>query len=318
MSVRKVSELPPVDVFDNTLRNNVMNSLLEISYSNNALEENAFWYTSKHFKYGDMVSSIIHEIVGSEDDHKTWHFWTTSYFHDDVYMYSGLNLSGNFYVNIDVPDEILNNYETIIRANRNILFGKTENILSAPTTNVYSDNINFWTYDGSTKIAYFGRDHIELNAPVTNLTVQNGLTAQDITCRNLQCNGTAVFVNDIQGTAMRARWADLAEGYEADQEYEPGTFVKFGGEKEITAADKTEANAVITTRPGFILGADDRPGKIQNIALVGRTPVKVVGPVKKFDRLVMSDIPGVATRLGEDSAGMVVARALADAPSELD
>ena len=34
MSVRKVSELPYVDVRDDSIHDNVFNSLLEISYSN--------------------------------------------------------------------------------------------------------------------------------------------------------------------------------------------------------------------------------------------------------------------------------------------
>ena len=95
----------------------------------------------------------------------------------------------------------------------------------------------------------------------------------------MKVNGDAYFDKDIHGCALCARWADLAEGYESDAEYEPGTFVRFGGEKEITIAAEYEANAVITTKPGFVLGADGRGGIIQNIALVGRTPVKVIGPV---------------------------------------
>ena len=92
----------------------------------------------------------------------------------------------------------------------------------------------------------------------------------------------------------------------------------FGGSKEITISRNGDANAVITTKPGFVLGADGRSGMIQNIALVGRTPVKVVGPVKKFDRLVMSKIPGVAISWNQADFvhGGVVGRALADSTVE--
>ena len=51
---------------------------------------------------------------------------------------------------------------------------------------------------------------------------------------------------------MRSRWADLAEFKEADKEYEPGTLVMFGGEKEITLSRNGVANAIVTTKPGLM------------------------------------------------------------------
>ena len=50
------------------------------------------------------------------------------------------------------------------------------------------------------------------------------------------------------------------------------------------------------------------------VALVGRVPVRVVGKVKKGERLVSSDVPGVAWALGEDEydARAVIGRAIQD------
>ena len=63
----------------------------------------------------------------------------------------------------------------------------------------------------------------------------------------------------------------------------------FGGEKEITLSKNGVANAIVTTKPGLVLNGDDYPGKTMvGIALTGTVPVKVIGKVRKFDRLVAS------------------------------
>lgn len=74
------------------------------------------------------------------------------------------------------------------------------------------------------------------------------------------------------GLAYRAWWGDLAEFYESDEIYEPGTLITIGdGKAEITKA-KTECNGIISTAPGYELGekksAYDLP-----VALVGKVPV---------------------------------------------
>lgn len=122
-------------------------------------------------------------------------------------------------------------------------------------------------------------------------------------------NKAIYAANVMVGCALCAKWADLAEGYESDSAYEPGTLVKFGGEKEITIADD-ESNAVITTNPGLVLGASEQVSFKQNIALVGRVPVKVVGNVKKFDRLVLSEIPGIARAKTAQDTKPTIGRAL--------
>ena len=113
---------------------------------------------------------------------------------------------------------------------------------------------------------------------------------------NTRFIGNATFDREINGTAMRSRWADLAEFKEADKEYTPGTLVMFGGEKEITLSRNGVANAIVTTKPGLVLNGDNYPGKIMvGIALTGTVPVHVVERVKKFDKLVASKkYPGCA------------------------
>lgn len=107
---------------------------------------------------------------------------------------------------------------------------------------------------------------------------------------NARFLGQATFDKEINGTAMRSRWADLAEFKEADKQYQPGTLVMFGGEKEITLSDGHTCHAIVTTKPGLVLNGEAQEGKTMvGIALVGTVPVNVCeSDIKKFDKLVPS------------------------------
>jgi hypothetical protein len=91
----------------------------------------------------------------------------------------------------------------------------------------------------------------------------------------------------IYGTATSARYADLAEKYTTDQEYEPGTVlaVATAGDAESTATWQTGQRVlgVVSTNPAFLMN-DEADG--QAIALRGRVPVKVVGPIRKGQPLI--------------------------------
>lgn len=111
------------------------------------------------------------------------------------------------------------------------------------------------------------------------------------------------FLYPINACSMSAWWADLAEVYDSDGWYSPGTLVQFGGNREITIAT-TEVNAVVTDNPGFILNTTEHSDfKCPiGIALTGRTPVLVSGKVKKFDRITLSkDNPGIGCVINDTS-----------------
>ena len=112
-------------------------------------------------------------------------------------------------------------------------------------------------------------------------------------------NSTTYF-NTVFAQATSAQYADLAENYVADAEYAPGTVVVFGGEAEITiskdAADERVAG-VISTQPAHLMNAG-QPGL--PVALRGRVPVMVIGPVFKGDSLVTSSTSGHAQSVGRD------------------
>ena len=91
----------------------------------------------------------------------------------------------------------------------------------------------------------------------------------------------------IYGTSTSARYADLAEKYTTDQEYESGTVivVASAGDAEGTASYTTGQRVlgVVSTNPAFIMN-DELDG--QAIALRGRVPVKVIGPIRKGQPLI--------------------------------
>ena len=116
----------------------------------------------------------------------------------------------------------------------------------------------------------------------------------------------------FSGVATTARYADLAEIYSADADYESGTVVKLGGSAEITQTENhadTDVFGVISTDPAYLMnsGAEGLP-----VAMAGRCPVRVIGKINKGERLVSSDVPGLAWALGSDQydARAVIGRAL--------
>ncbi len=97
-----------------------------------------------------------------------------------------------------------------------------------------------------------------------------------------------LYATLFQGEASTARWADLAEKYLTDQPYDVGTVVAVGGEAEVTAAKYGDrAIGVVSSQPAFMMNSELEGGTY--IALKGRVPVKVVGAVRKGQRLVAAN-----------------------------
>lgn len=121
------------------------------------------------------------------------------------------------------------------------------------------------------------------------------------------------------GLATQAQYADVAERYEADAVYGYGTVIKFGGDKEITqttSESDVDVYGVVSKNPAFKMNAEAGDDNTHPyIALVGRVPVKVVGKVKKHQKLISSNIGGVAKAVDADTildVRQVIGRALED------
>ena len=102
----------------------------------------------------------------------------------------------------------------------------------------------------------------------------------------------------------------MAEKYESNEELEAGTVVCFGGEKEICACE-TEADhrvaGVISTDPAYMMNAGSEG---QYVALTGRVPCKVVGPVVKGDLLVSAGVKGHAKADNDAKPGRIIGKAV--------
>jgi hypothetical protein len=107
--------------------------------------------------------------------------------------------------------------------------------------------------------------------------------------------------NTIFAKATSAQYADLAEMYVSDADYPPGTVVEFGGDNEITISSSSHSTAVagiVSTNPSYLMNSTQQGEHVLPIALTGRVPCQVQGPVRKGDVLVASSTPGVAQRIG--------------------
>jgi hypothetical protein len=116
----------------------------------------------------------------------------------------------------------------------------------------------------------------------------------------------------IYGTAVNAQYADLAEVYTADATYEPGTVLSFGGSKEVTLssfASDSRIAGVVSTNPSYVMNAMLKSEYTATVALTGRVPTFVSGPVAKGDMMV-SGGNGRAVACATPVIGTVIGKAL--------
>jgi len=134
--------------------------------------------------------------------------------------------------------------------------------------------------------------------------IPNGNTAVNL-------GGTSNWWNNIYGTAVHAQYADLAENYLADAEYDPGTVLMFGGSAEVTVAssETTALAGVVSTNPAYIMNSKLSGPNVVTIALIGRVPCKVVGPINKGDLLVSAG-SGLAKSAVDTKPGQVIGRSM--------
>ena len=187
---------------------------------------------------------------------------------------------------------------------------------SSGSLRVFQPGVNRLTLDKS------GNLGVANSAPVSNLSV----TGTTWTSGNINTGGWIVPTSNVSqnlgtttnwwgtfyGVSTQAKYADLAENYVGDTEYAPGTVLVFGGEQEVTittVSHDTRVAGVVSTNPAYLMNAAS--GNVA-VAMTGRVPCQVLGPVNKGTVLVTSNTAGVAQALDntQHQPGCVIGKAL--------
>ena len=165
----------------------------------------------------------------------------------------------------------------------------------------------------SGSLAVGAGSYITVNANDVAVDATSANTPGKVVARDASGNFSAGV---ITATATTARYADLAENYVADDSHEAGTVVVFGGEHEVTVTDQSNdvrVAGVISTNPAHLMNNECEGTHVVAVALRGRVPCKVIGPVHQGDTLITSSTPGHAMRCDQPqfvSASCIVGKAI--------
>jgi len=167
--------------------------------------------------------------------------------------------------------------------------------------------------------------NITSTGTLTGLTVSgtmNAGTMQSTTITTGSAATAGTITGDYtltSGSTLNATYADLAEKYTADRDYEPGTVLVFGGDAELSTTGAHGCSAVagiVTTNPAQVYNAECSAGEgefVVELALIGRVPCKVIGPINKGDLIVTSEEAGYGCRpVDEDNVkpGTIIGKAI--------
>jgi hypothetical protein len=174
----------------------------------------------------------------------------------------------------------------------------TPGATGAPSINIEDTSVNadFFvafssTFFGTTNSLFVDNPGFRFNPATGNLTATN-----------------------FNGTASTAKYADLAELYTADADYEPGTVVCFGGSAEVTECNIDSSPmiaGIISTAPAYTMNSDLKSQHIAVVALAGRAPCRVQGPIRRGQMMVAASDGRARAELNPE-IGTVIGKALED------
>lgn len=188
----------------------------------------------------------------------------------------------------------------------NYILGNGSQLTGLPAT---YDNSNVATF-----LAAFGSNAISTTGNISANVVSV------VSIENSNANGvgnigtTATRFNTVFALASSAQYADLAEYYLADTHYPAGTVVAFGGARELTICNQDHdvtVAGIVSDRPAFEMNAGIKGDHPVALALAGRVPCRVIGPIQRGQMLVSAG-QGRARAESTPSMGAVIGKALED------
>jgi len=223
-----------------------------------------------------------------------------------------LNVGGNFTVTGNMT---INGTTTTIN---NTTIENTEYVQTIDATTVRSvtlGNSGAVLY-GTLNSSSASQTNITAVGTLTGLTVSGAIVPSANTTVNL--GSTSAYWNNIYGlafvgTSTTAKYADLAENYQADKPYMPGTVLQFGGSNEVTVAetDTTRVAGIVSTNPAHLMNGALSGANVVALALTGRVPCMIIGPVAKGDIMVSAG-HGYARANNTPAPGQAIGKAVDD------
>jgi hypothetical protein len=220
---------------------------------------------------------------------------------------------------IEIPDPNQDIHFDINGVNEVVLIGQFDSRFTGninPGANVtynLGNTANRWNTVWASSVSAVG------NITGGNLSVGTGtVTVGNIVNENGNGVGnigsSSLYFNTVFAKATSAQYADLAEKYTADAEYTPGTVLVFGGTAEVTVnavAGDTKVAGVVSTNPSYTMNSGLESEHVATVALTGRVPTMVIGPVRKGDLMVAAGL-GRAQSSVDPRVGSVIGKALED------
>lgn len=212
----------------------------------------------------------------------------------DVVNNTGLTVGGSSDFNIGVSGGIVKLTSTVNNADLDIVVNKGGTLTQAVAIDGSTGSVTVpGAFSVGTNATVTGTLGVTGTTSLSTLTISNTFrpTANaSINIGSTSYRWNLVYAQSFVGTSVQAQYADLAERFEADQPMLPGTVVELGGIKEITSAVQELSEAVfgvISTKAAFLMnGEAGTDATHPPVAVNGRVPVRVIGSIKKGDRLV--------------------------------
>jgi hypothetical protein len=191
----------------------------------------------------------------------------------------------------------------------------TTDTIAAPTINAGTIGNSGATLYGTLNSSSASQTNITSVGTLSGLTVSSAIVPSSNASINIGGTGSQYFNNiyavNFLGTSTTAKYADLAERYTSDADYESGTVVDFGGTAEVTLSNINGSQyvaGVVSTNPAYLMNGGLEEGYVV-VALTGRVPTKITGPIEK-GAMMVSNGDGTARMDRNPKIGSVIGKAL--------